>query len=211
MTALTPRESEDLRQLEARIGSGLGSFVQVGLALLEVRDRKLYRDTYPTFETYLSARWGLGRSRAYQLMGAAGVAVGLASAHTTVDVEPQRESQLRPLVGLTPEQQVGAWAEATAGGKQPSGQDVQEAARAVLARLAPDQQRAVVEAEERAAIARSAARRPPPADPRAQGRTQAVRLLARVRKLLLRDPDAAAIVEALDALVLSVEAHRGAG
>jgi hypothetical protein len=30
----------------------------IGLALREIRDRRLYRETHPTFESYLEKRWG---------------------------------------------------------------------------------------------------------------------------------------------------------
>lgn len=36
-----------------------------------VRDRRLYRATFGTFEGYCRERWGLSRKRSYDLMGAA--------------------------------------------------------------------------------------------------------------------------------------------
>lgn len=205
---LSHLERQDLDALEARVGAGLGGFVQVGLALLEIKDRRLYRAEHATFEAYLAVRWGLGRSQAYRLIDAAGVA---AVVSPDGDDGPQRESQMRPLVGLPPAEQRAAWQAATRDGQNPTGAQVQAAAAAVLARLSPERQREVIEAEERAVLARAAQRRGPPANPREQGRLSALRFLARARKQLLRDPDAEAIVEALDALVVRVEAHRGSG
>jgi hypothetical protein len=40
-------------ELENVIERGLSTFVEVGNALLEIRDSKLYRETHPTFEAYL--------------------------------------------------------------------------------------------------------------------------------------------------------------
>ncbi len=54
---LTPAEIQSLDRLEATTQDGLGTYVQVGDALTEIRDRRLYRDTYPSFETYVRDRW----------------------------------------------------------------------------------------------------------------------------------------------------------
>lgn len=54
---LTRAESGDRDRLEAIAQHGLGTYVQVGNALAEIRDRHLYRDTHPSFETYIRERW----------------------------------------------------------------------------------------------------------------------------------------------------------
>ncbi len=70
---LTPSERHDLEQLEGvMIRAGIDTFVEVGRALAEVRDRGLYRQSHSTFQGYCKQQWGLGRSRAYQLIEAAG-------------------------------------------------------------------------------------------------------------------------------------------
>lgn len=56
---LTLAEIEDLDRCEAIAQHGLDSYVQVGNALAEIRDRHLYRGTHPSFESYVSARWGV--------------------------------------------------------------------------------------------------------------------------------------------------------
>jgi hypothetical protein len=56
---LTPVEIESLNQLEATARDGLGTYVQVGNALAEIRDQHLYRDSHPSFEAYVSERWGI--------------------------------------------------------------------------------------------------------------------------------------------------------
>ena len=53
-----------LAELETVIESGIRTFVDVGRALLEIRDSRLYRESYPTFDEYCRERWGFGRIRA---------------------------------------------------------------------------------------------------------------------------------------------------
>jgi DNA N-6-adenine-methyltransferase (Dam) len=72
--ALTPAESSRLAELEQVVDAGLQTFVDVGLALLEIRDERLYRETHGTFEAYLDERWGMSRSRGYRLIDGARVA-----------------------------------------------------------------------------------------------------------------------------------------
>ena len=104
---LTVAECDRLTALESTIERGLQTFVDVGTALLEIRDNRLYRQTFGTFEEYCRDRWGLKQSRAYQLMDAAKV-VGLLKSSTIVEL-PATESQARPLTGLPVDLQREAW------------------------------------------------------------------------------------------------------
>jgi len=99
-------EQTELAQYEATIERGIGTFMEVGTALLAIREGRLYRDQYGTFEDYCRERWGFHRSRAYQLMDAAQIALNVS---TIVDTKPITESELRPLRTLEPEQQRAAW------------------------------------------------------------------------------------------------------
>lgn len=56
---LTPAEIDDLSRLEGMAQQRLGSYLQVGHALAEIRDRHLYRGSHRSFETYVRERWGL--------------------------------------------------------------------------------------------------------------------------------------------------------
>jgi hypothetical protein len=56
---ITPAEIEILDQLEAIVQPGLRTYVDVGDALAEIRDRHLYRDSHPSFEAYVRERWGV--------------------------------------------------------------------------------------------------------------------------------------------------------
>lgn len=92
MDALALAESTRLAELESTIDAGLRTFVDVGNALLEIRDSRLYRQTFGTFEDYCRERWGFNSSRARQLIGAAETVRNLESV-TTVTLFPATESQ----------------------------------------------------------------------------------------------------------------------
>lgn len=109
MNDLTSKEQIILARNERVIETGLFYFFEVGSALLTIRDSKLYRATYATFEAYCSDMWGMSKPRAYQLIDAAKVKDNLLS--TSVDL-PATESQTRPLYSLPPDQQASAWQKA---------------------------------------------------------------------------------------------------
>jgi hypothetical protein len=130
VTALTVPERDELAQCEAVIERGLANFMEVGQALLVVRDKKLYRLSHKTFAEYCSDRWQLGRAYAYQAMAAAEVTRNLSA---IADILPTNEAQARPLAKLSAEQQVPAWDRAVeiAGGNQPTAAQVAEAVEEV--------------------------------------------------------------------------------
>lgn len=72
-TSLNTNERKALRTLEGRIAAGIQSFRDVGSALLEIRDARLYRESHTSFEAYCREKWDLERARAYQFMSAAEV------------------------------------------------------------------------------------------------------------------------------------------
>ena len=72
-TELTAAERGNLQSYEAIIEDGLQSFVEVGTALMQIRDGKLYRDSHGTFEAYCKERWQLPRSHAYRFIDGAKV------------------------------------------------------------------------------------------------------------------------------------------
>ncbi len=72
-TELSMAEAHPLAELEATIARGLRTFYDVGQALTVLRDERLYRAGYTTFERYCQARWSMVRQRAYQLMDAAAI------------------------------------------------------------------------------------------------------------------------------------------
>jgi len=114
-----------LQDCEAVIKAGLATFVDVGNALLQIRDGRLYRDQFDTFEEYCRERWGFNRAHAYRMIEASEV-VGVLS---PMGDTPRNERQARALAPLRdqPEKMAEAWSEAveTSGGK-PTAKTVSE-------------------------------------------------------------------------------------
>ena len=106
---LTAVEVQSLEHYERIIAQGIKTFVEVGHALVIIRDERLYRGSYGTFEDYLRQRWDLSRPYAYQLIDAAGVVENVSA---VADIVPVNEAQARPLTGLAPEQQREVWQQA---------------------------------------------------------------------------------------------------
>jgi hypothetical protein len=96
-TALTTVDSKPLTAHEMQayekccqvIDAGLKTFVEVGEALITLREGKLYRARFPgkTWDEFLDAKWGFTRQRANQLMSASTLAKTLG---TTVDIPNER-------------------------------------------------------------------------------------------------------------------------
>ena len=107
---LTLLERTRLTDCELVIERGLNTFVDVGNALLEIRDSRLYRADYSTFEEYCRSKWGFTDERARLLMRSTEVVNRLTP--TIVGVLPTNEAQARPLTRLEPEQQREAWTRA---------------------------------------------------------------------------------------------------
>lgn len=97
-----------LDDLEEVIERGLATFVEVGEALKAIRDSRLYRQSFDTFEEYCQGRWGLARNRAYQLMEAAEVS---STVSKILDTAPSRESHAAALAPLKddPDAMAEAW------------------------------------------------------------------------------------------------------
>jgi hypothetical protein len=111
--ALTTSEQHDLDTLEGIVQRGIDTLIEVGRALAEIRDRRLYRQTHGTFDEYCHNRWLLGRTRAYQLIDAAAVSTIVDKAELPA---PANEAQSRELVPLKGDETevVAAWREAKA-------------------------------------------------------------------------------------------------
>jgi len=109
---LSVQESLRLDQLEGIIVKNFRTFVEVGQALAEIQERKLYRVKAMTFKKYCKELFDIAESRTYELIGAAGVIENLR--HGGVfgedeDFMPVNERQIRPMTKLKPEQQVSVW------------------------------------------------------------------------------------------------------
>ena len=96
-----PFADATLEECEVVIERGLAIFVDVGNALIAIREGHKYRKTHDTFEAYCAGRWRLSRARAYQLIEGAEV---VASLSTMVDIPlPATERQARALSPLKAE------------------------------------------------------------------------------------------------------------
>lgn len=104
---LSVSETAQLEVCEATISAGLQTFYEVGNALLAIRDARLYRRDFATFEVYCRQRWGMVASRARQLIGAAAVAENLEG---VTDVTLSNEAQARALASLAASTQQVVWA-----------------------------------------------------------------------------------------------------
>src|ERR1051326_8938947 len=150
---MTTPEIYEFSRCENIIQKGLDTFVEVGAALITIRDKRLYRATHATFELYCVQRWQMTARRAHQLCAASAVVNNLlmagkvnncsppAADPKTYEFEeeaaqeerpatpvPTTESQARPLTRLSPENQPRAWEAAVArsNGQVPTARVVEE-------------------------------------------------------------------------------------
>lgn len=101
-TQLNVLERKSLRKCEARIKEGMATFVDVGNALAEIRDGKLYREGHKTFDAYCKEKWEMTPQYAKRLVNASKTTEALKS-ETIVSVLPANEAQAKELSGLQPE------------------------------------------------------------------------------------------------------------
>jgi len=68
---LTAYEQERFTECQNKVASGLQTCFEVGAALTEIRDKRLYREDFNTFEEYTQTRFQIGSSHTYRLIEAA--------------------------------------------------------------------------------------------------------------------------------------------
>ena len=101
--ALTVIERNNLVELEETIQKNLTAFYEVGFALMQIRDNRLYReyrhedDTPMTFEEYCKEKWGFTRMRASQLISAS---MALENVNQGLQDHSVSERVLRPLTRI---------------------------------------------------------------------------------------------------------------
>lgn len=94
------RDDQRLAELEKTIARGKKTFVEVGLALAEIRDLRLYRREYSGFAEYCREKWGWTRQHAYRLIEAAPVAkchqlvTNEGAARELAKVEPDQRAEV---------------------------------------------------------------------------------------------------------------------
>jgi len=93
--------SDRFADLEKVIQEGQLAYVEVGKALQEIQEGRLYKDKYNTFEEYCEKRWGFERQTAYDYIKASDVEQNV---RTCVQTTPTL-CQARELAVLDPGQQ----------------------------------------------------------------------------------------------------------
>ena len=152
---LTESEDARLARNETRIAQGLASFVEVGEALSDIRDARLYRATHGTFESYCAEKWGMSKRHCDRLISSA------ETVQTLGPIGPKSittESQARELARVEParREEVIRKADIATGGKITAAA-IKQAAVEVVEPVAQDKPRARFEMPPRALfIARGA-------------------------------------------------------
>lgn len=132
---LSVNEASLLSDCETTVARGLATFVEVGRALATIRDGRLYRAEFGTFEEYCDQRWALSARYANQLIGAAQVVETISGAvapeiNSDPPLLPATERQARELAPLLddPEELQEVWTETV---QRTSGRPTASAIRAV--------------------------------------------------------------------------------
>ena len=151
---LSSAEERELYELESCVRAAVDSQVEAAKALARIRDKRLYRAEFKTFEAYCDARWKMTGRRARQLSDfflmrknleertpeydlADSAATGERRAEDSPPYQsplPENERVVRKLASRPPKEQREVWREAVkaADGKQPTAKHVEQ----VLARIA---------------------------------------------------------------------------
>ena len=94
------------------IREGMATFLAVGEALAEIRDRGYYLTDYDTFEAFCQQEYDISRRRAYQLMDATDVVTRLSLSGEFPPAQlPRTESHAVALANVEPERQREVWDE----------------------------------------------------------------------------------------------------
>ena len=101
-------DTDRLAKLENIIETNQRKFYQIGRALKQIRDDRLFLDLlFDRFETYVKDRWDMARSQAYRLIEAATVIDNLSPIGD--GILPENESQARVLACFKKEDQRKIW------------------------------------------------------------------------------------------------------
>jgi len=105
---LSLKEQQEFTRHEIIIKAGMLNFFEVGFALCQIKEKRLYRETHDTFEDYCRERWDISRDYAYKQIAAASVIQNVDQGIQ----KPETERQARPLAKLPAEEQAPAWQKA---------------------------------------------------------------------------------------------------
>jgi hypothetical protein len=94
LDVFAPGVLPSLADCEDVIARGLTTFVEVGQALATIRDERLYRGDYASFEDYCQGRWGFSRVRAHQMIDASKIVQTLTTVNTDLPpIESERQAR----------------------------------------------------------------------------------------------------------------------
>jgi len=110
MEILNIEELHELERCEVVIKQGLQTFIEVGQALMTIKEKRLYRINFKTFEDYCINKWGMVQQSATRLIRAYETVANLQS-EPMGSLLPESERQVRPLTSLEPEIQKEVWKE----------------------------------------------------------------------------------------------------
>jgi len=108
MQILNIDESHELERCEVVIKQCLNTFIEVGEALFIIRDKRLYRKEFKTFEDYCQQKWSMPRRHVNRMIAASETIINLGPMGPIL---PESERQVRPLTSLEPEIQKEVWNE----------------------------------------------------------------------------------------------------
>jgi hypothetical protein len=111
---LTQEETTQLADAVETVRQGMGTFLEVGRALMRIRDLRLYRNLAPTFEVFCSKVLGMSKQHCYNYIACSDVFGMLESRPEFAGRLPQNEAQTRPLRSLDQETAIDVWTEVVA-------------------------------------------------------------------------------------------------
>jgi len=101
-------DQQELTRHEITIKTGLRNFIEVGFALCQIREKKLYKiEDYEDFDDYCRKRWDYSIHYVDRLMLASKSYNNLKS--MPMGILPSSERQIRPITKLPAEEQAPAW------------------------------------------------------------------------------------------------------
>ncbi|MGR3279779.1 hypothetical protein ACSYAD_32500 [Acaryochloris marina NIES-2412] len=112
------------KDIHAALKTGAEVVLAIGTALDQIRDRKLYKAEFRTFEAYVNKKFSMKRSRAYHLISAARVIKELQSHFKETEL-PKNESVVRPLMKFKEQQLIEIWQTVLNSYKDPGRADVE--------------------------------------------------------------------------------------
>ena len=131
MPPMSVRDKNRLKELEEIVTKNFKAFYEVGCALREICESKLYRETHKTFADYANDLWDMARCRAYQIIDAADIVDRLIPHAPDIKMStngrqngsashgqqilknlPQNERQARALSKYSEDKQIEIWRQA---------------------------------------------------------------------------------------------------